>query len=123
MEKNIRLLLCKASKMLIQRLKKDMTRAKRYQASNDISPWTQTNGLPHAMDVPIANVTDRDRAIGMVESNEKYLKGVLKALVDGEYSGENFTIAIKAIIGAKVEVVKRSEVHTFKVIPNSSLGG
>jgi transposase len=75
------------------------------------------NGLPHAMDITPANVTDREGAIRMVESNQKYLKNVLKALVDGGYSGDNFALAIKTTIGATVEVVKRNKLHTFEVIP------
>jgi len=76
-----------------------------------------TNGLPHALRVTTANVTDRDGAIDMIESNQDYLKNVLNALVDGGYSGEKFAQSVNEIIGAKVEVVKRSELHTFKVIP------
>lgn len=76
-----------------------------------------TNGLPHAVNVTTANVTDRDGAIEMIESNQDYLKDALKALVDGGYSGEKFAQAIKELIGAKVEVVKRSELHIFKVLP------
>ncbi|MDO8671715.1 MAG: IS5 family transposase [Dehalococcoidia bacterium] len=76
-----------------------------------------TNGLPHAMDVTTANVTDRDGALGMIENNEINLKDVLNALVDGGYSGERFAQSVKEIIGATVEVVKRNELHTFKVLP------
>jgi len=38
-------------------------------------------------------------------------------LVDGGYTGEKFAHTIKQAIGATVEVAKRSELHTFKVIP------
>ena len=37
--------------------------------------------------------------------------------LDGAYSGEKFACAIKKAIGATVEVVKRSELHSFKVVP------
>ena len=40
-----------------------------------------------------------------------------KILVDGGYTGENFTNAIYALSGADVEVVKRNELHTFTVLP------
>lgn len=38
-------------------------------------------------------------------------------LVDGGYSGLKFATAIKELLGAEVEVAKRNELHTFKVIP------
>ena len=37
--------------------------------------------------------------------------------MDGGYTGETFAEQIKALIGATVQVAKRSELHTFKVIP------
>ena len=42
---------------------------------------------------------------------------VQKILADGGYTGENFAQSIKDAIGAEVEVVKRNELHTFKVLP------
>ena len=45
------------------------------------------------------------------------LEHVQNVLVDGGYSGENFAQAVKDLIGAKVEVAKRSELHTFAVMP------
>ena len=38
-------------------------------------------------------------------------------LADGGYTGENFAQSVFELIGAKVEVAKRSELHTFAVIP------
>lgn len=76
-----------------------------------------TNGLPHAIEVTTANVTDRDGAILMAEHEKENLSDVLKVLVDGGYTGENFADKIKEILGATVEVAKRNELHTFAVIP------
>lgn len=43
---------------------------------------------------------------------------VKKVLVDGGYSGEEFAKQVKKTIKrAKVEVVKRHQMHTFKVLP------
>ena len=53
----------------------------------------------------------------MINKNKRNLSRVKNSLVDGGYSGEKFATAIKEIIGATVEVVKRNELHTFKVIP------
>ena len=38
-------------------------------------------------------------------------------LVDGGYTGEPFATAVQGLLGASVEVVKRSELHTFVVLP------
>lgn len=77
-------------------------------------------GLPHAVMVSTANLTDRQGAIDMadyycdVTSNLSLVK---KLLVDGGYIGQNFADEIKRISGAEAEVVKRNELHQFKVLP------
>lgn len=76
-----------------------------------------TSGLPHALEVTTANVTDRDGAISMLESYQTYLTDALKILVDGGYSGEKFAQEVLRIISATTEVVKRNELHTFAVLP------
>ena len=53
----------------------------------------------------------------MVISNKKALTGVESVLVDGSYTGKIFAERIKDVIGATVQVAKRSELHTFAVIP------
>ena len=42
---------------------------------------------------------------------------MVNILVDGGYSGEKFAEEVKELLDAKVEVAKRSELHTFAVIP------
>lgn len=77
-------------------------------------------GLPHAIMLTTADVTDRDGAVDMVSYYRKMsenLDSIQKVLVDGGYTGENFATAIKTLSGAEVEVVKRSELHIFKVLP------
>ena len=74
-------------------------------------------GLPHAIAVTTANVTDRDGAIQMILLNLDNLSHVEKFLVDAGYSGERFANQVKDICGAQVEVVKRSELHKFVVLP------
>jgi transposase len=76
-----------------------------------------TNGLLHGVEVTTANVTDRDGAVEMTKRHRQDFSEVLKMLADGSYTGENFAGQIKRQIGATVEVVKRSELHAFKVIP------
>jgi transposase len=38
-------------------------------------------------------------------------------LADGGYSGETFAQAVQEKLGCGVEIAKRSELHTFAVIP------
>ena len=75
-------------------------------------------GLPYAAIVTTANVTDRNGAIEMFSSPDFINISTLKTvLCDGGYTGECFAAEIKRITGAKVEVAKRSELHTFAVMP------
>ena len=74
-------------------------------------------GLPHAMLVTTANATDRDGALSMIGYASPNLSKVIKVMVDGGYTGKNFATAVKRLIGAEVEVVKRTELHTFAVLP------
>jgi transposase len=76
-----------------------------------------TQGLPHAIHITTANITDRAGAIKMVSDAKGELGRVKNVLVDGGYSGEQFSSEINEIIGATVEVAKRSELHQFVVIP------
>lgn len=76
-----------------------------------------TQGLPHAIHITTANVTDRDGAILMFENAKDSLSMVENVLTDGGYTGEKFAVKISEIINATVEVVKRSELHKFVVLP------
>ena len=76
-----------------------------------------TLGFPHAIYVTCANITDRQGAIDMVSSHRDNLSRVEKFLVDGGYSGKNFSDKIQEIHGAIVEVAKRNELHKFEVMP------
>ena len=76
-----------------------------------------TQGLPHALHVTTANVTDRAGAVAMFSLHQADLCPVQKVLVDGAYSGEAFAGAMRALVGASVEVVPRHQLHTFVVLP------
>lgn len=76
-----------------------------------------TNGLPHAIGVTPANVTDRNGAINIFTQYKNNLLDIQKVLADGGYTGKNFSNAVTETIHATVEVVKRSKLHTFKVVP------
>ena len=76
-----------------------------------------TQGLPHAFAVTAANVTDRAGAIDMFRGEKQEFILVEKVLVDGSYTGKTFANEIKDLLGADVEVAKRSDLHNFVVIP------
>ena len=77
-----------------------------------------TLGLPHAITITPANVTDRAGGLLALSCRAEHLTEVKKVLVDGGYTGEPFADGVANILaGAEVEVVKRNELHTFKVLP------
>jgi transposase len=76
-----------------------------------------TQGLPHAICMTTANITDREGALLMFEAEKGNLINVENVLVDGGYTGEKFANAVKEILNAAVEVAKRNELHKFEIIP------
>jgi transposase len=74
-------------------------------------------GLPHEIHITKANKMDREGAIEMFEYSIENNDNLEKVLVDGGYTGEKFKNKIEELLKAEVEVAKRSELHTFKVIP------
>ncbi len=100
----------------------DTAEEKGYDAGKKVSGIKRhiavdTNGLPHAIFVTTANVTDRDGAVSMAKANKENLFEVKKMLTDVGYTGERFATEIWETIEAGVEVVKRGDLHTFVVIP------
>jgi transposase len=100
----------------------DTAQEKGYDAGKKVSGIKRhivvdTQGLPHAVLVTTANVPDRDGAVEMIAAYRKNLSPVRKYLADGGYSGEKFANAVKELCGAEAEMVKRSELHTFAVLP------
>jgi len=53
----------------------------------------------------------------MFIQHQDNLSQVQNILVDAGYTGEKFANSVFAILGCSVEVVKRNELHIFKVIP------
>ncbi len=76
-----------------------------------------TQGFPHAIMVTTADVTDRDGAVKMLERCAEDLQDVKNVLADGGYTGEEFADEVLSTLGATVQIAKRSELHTFVVIP------
>ena len=100
----------------------DTAEEKGYDASKKVSGIKRhiivdTMGLPHAVLITTADVTDRNGALEMIGLNLDTLSSVKKFVVDGGYSGVPFANAVKELCGAEVEVVKRDELHKFVVLP------
>ncbi len=74
-----------------------------------------TQGLPHAVAVTTAEVTDRQ---GAVQALARCKTGP-SVLADGGYTGRPFAEHVQKTLGehVTVQIAKRSELHTFKVIP------
>jgi len=86
----------------------DTAQQKGYDAGKKVS------GIKRHLTV---DVSDRDGALWMVPLNGETLSAVVKLLVDGAYTGEAFAQRVQMVLGAEVEVAKRSELHKFAVIP------
>ena len=100
----------------------DCARAKGYDAGKKVSGIKRhivvdSQGLPHAIAVTTADVTDRQGALDAIARNKDSLSSVTSILVDGGYTGLPFADSIRELTGATVQVAKRSELHTFAVIP------
>ena len=76
-----------------------------------------TQGLPHAIHVTTAGVTDRAGALAMFDQRRSGLNRVQRVLADGGYTGKPFAAAVQNLLGASVEVVKCNELHAFVVLP------
>ena len=76
-----------------------------------------TQGLPHAIAVTTADVTDRKGALQALGRCATDLQEVQSILADGGYQGQPFADAVSELLGAEVQIAKRSELHTFAVMP------
>ena len=99
----------------------DTAEQKGYDAGKKVSGIKRhiavdTQGLPHAVAVTTADVTDRQGALQAIDRCKANLSCVQSVLTDGGYTGEPFAQAVKDKLGATVQVAKRNELHTFAVI-------
>ena len=100
----------------------DSAGAKGYDAGKKVSGIKRhiavdTQGLPHAIAVTTADVTDRKGALLALGRSATDLQAVQSILADGGYVGQPFALAVKGLLGAEVQIAKRSELHTFAVMP------
>ena len=78
-----------------------------------------TQGLPHAVAVTTAEVTDRKGALQALKRCKPNLCRVVSLLADGGYTGKPFAQGVQDILGEQVsvQIAKRSELHRFEVMP------
>ena len=100
----------------------DTAKQKGYDAGKKISGIKRhivvdIHGLPHAIHITTANITDRAGALEALWKERDALVNVVSLLVDGGYAGDPFAEAVQNMLGATVQVAKRHELHTFAVIP------
>lgn len=100
----------------------DTAENKGYDAGKKVSGikrhiGVDTNGLPHAIHVTTAEVTDRKGALQAFQFCKDNLTKVLNVLADGGYTGEPFSTSVYEMLGANVEIAKRNELHKFVVLP------
>ncbi len=73
-------------------------------------------GLPHAVHITTANIADRKGALEDRLLNKDSSYEVKSVLADGGYSLEPFLNGIQELLGCRLEIAKRNELHMFKVI-------
>jgi transposase len=78
-----------------------------------------TLGLPHAVAVTTAEITDRQGTLMALGRCKPRLTRVQSMLADGGYTGQPFAQGVRDILGehVTVQIAKRSELHTFKIMP------
>ena len=100
----------------------DTAQRKGYDAGKKVSGIKRhiavdTQGLPHAIWITTADVTDRAAALDMFDRHKLALAKVTTILADGGYTGAPFADGVKERRGATVEIAKRNALHTFAVMP------
>ena len=100
----------------------DSAEAKGYDAGKKVSGIKRhiavdTQGLPHAIAVTTADVTDRSGALQAMDRCRPNLERVESVLVDSGYTGQPFADRVMERLQATVQVVKRNQLHTFVVLP------
>jgi putative transposase len=75
-----------------------------------------TLGLILAVVIQSASVQDRDGAASVIEKLTESWKKIIKIFADGSYAGKLIAM-IKEKFKIELEIVKRDELHTFKILP------
>lgn len=75
-----------------------------------------TVGLILAVVIQSASVQDRDGAISVIDKLMENWKKIIKIFADSGYRGELIGV-VKNRFKIELEIIKRNELHTFKVLP------
>jgi putative transposase len=75
-----------------------------------------TLGLVLAVVIQNASVQDRDGAVDVINKLMESWKKVIKIFADGGYRGQLIK-TIKTKFTIELEIIKRDELHTFKILP------
>ena len=75
-----------------------------------------TLGLVLSVVIQSASVQDRDGAVDVVSKLCESWKRVVKIFADGGYTGQLIN-TIKTKFKIELEIIKRKELHTFKILP------
>lgn len=75
-----------------------------------------TLGLILAVVIQSASVQDRDGAVDVVNKLFESWKKIIKIFADGGYRGQLIK-TIKTKFEIELEIIKRDELHTFKILP------
>ena len=102
----------------------DTAGSKGYDAGKKVSGikrhiGVDTQGLPHAIVVTTAEVTDRKGALQAMQRCKVGLDEIQSVLADNGYVGEPFAQGVRDTLdeAVTVQIAKRNELHKFAVIP------
>ena len=100
----------------------DTARKKGYDAGKKVSGIKRhiavdTQGLPNAIWVTTAEVTDLAGALAMLDRHKSTLTKVTAILADGGYTDAPFADDVKEWLGVMIEIAKRNKLHIFALMP------
>lgn len=75
-----------------------------------------TLGLVLWVCIQSADIQDRDGAVDVLTELKRYFQSIIKVFADGGYRGQLID-KIKKQLNIQLEIVKRNELHTFKILP------
>ncbi|MCI0374418.1 IS5 family transposase [Lacticaseibacillus paracasei] len=75
------------------------------------------NGLPIAIHITTANVSERDGGVALLSLNDGQFELVQRIMADGGYTGDDFAQSVRSVIGADVIIAKQSDLKNGYVTP------
>ncbi len=81
-----------------------------------------TQGLPHALAVTTADVTDRKGCLVALERGRDNLGAIQKILADGGYTGKAFASSVQELIGALWKNCERKLSTSLQMVALAFLG-